>query len=521
MRETGRRARAQHQPTPAEDLAGGGGDDVHGAVVLDPGDPAPEAHRVGVAPPPTGSTGCTPGAAGRSSPGCRRSTAGRFLEEAEEGVRRGGVRHGHQVGQERHLQGGILQHHPGVPLEPVAGLEEDAVEVVDRSVRQASPRLNGPSPMATKSWTLIGRLPSARGVRGRRPAQPNEVRSRPTPRICSTMPTMSPTVAFGLSRVSLRNCCGRPPWSRRPRRAAGAERGADRLVELDRVSRARPGVGAAVAEDQRGQLGAATTSMSGSSLILSCTRGEVDDGVEVLADASGPIIRSVSHSLSASKRRVVCRLLSTWLGAVRVLGVEVVGVPGDVPQRRRVADQDRAGGDRLEERLVVVDGDRVRPLDAGEQVPAPRRDEQPAAVRRVDVEPGVVGAGTASAISGSGSIAPKSVVPAVATTAIGTSPATHSAIARASATGSIRCRSSVGTLDDRVARRGRAAGRTSGREVAVGRGEDPQPGAGTPRASAWPRASSSACRLDWLPPLVNMPSARRRPSSRPGPRSSR
>ena len=31
--------------------------------------------------------------------------------------------------------------------------------------------------------------------------------------------------------------------------------------------------------------------------------------------ASGPRVRSVTHSLSASKRRVVCRERSTWLGS--------------------------------------------------------------------------------------------------------------------------------------------------------------------------------------------------------------
>ena len=55
--------------------------------------------------------------------------------------------------------------------------------------------------------------------------------------------------------------------------------------------------------------------------------------------------------------------------------VQVVGVVGGVAQRPPVADQQGAGADRLEERLVVVDGHRVGALDSVEQVP-------PASARR-------------------------------------------------------------------------------------------------------------------------------------------
>src|SRR5256886_11705934 len=48
-------------------------------------------------------------------------------------------------------------------------------------------------------------------------------------------------------------------------------------------------------------------------------------------------------------------------GAAR--GVEVVGVVRHVPQRRPVPYEHRAGADRLEEGLVVVDGDRVGAFD--------------------------------------------------------------------------------------------------------------------------------------------------------------
>ncbi len=70
-------------------------------------------------------------------------------------------------------------------------------------------------------------------------------------------------------------------------------------------------------------------------------------------------------------------------------------MPGDVAQMAAVAHDERAGGDRLEPGLVVVDGHRVGVLDPVEEVAAGRRDQQPAAVRRVDVQPRVVAAAQA------------------------------------------------------------------------------------------------------------------------------
>lgn len=109
----------------------------------------------------------------------------------------------------------------------------------------------------------------------------------------------------------------------------------------------------------------------------------------------------------------------------------------------------------------------------------------------------------------SGSIAPKSVVPAVATTAIGTSPAaTQSASALPSAPASIRRSPSTGTVTTASSPRPstRAAFWTLkcpstdakirssvGSSVAVSRARS--------------RASSSPWRLDWVPPLVKIPSA--------------
>ena len=109
---------------------------------------------------------------------------------------------------------------------------------------------------------------------------------------------------------------------------------------------------------------------------------------------------------------------------------------------------------------------------------------------------------------------PKSVVPAVATTAIGTSPVAHGCAASAAASAS-RVHPPVavgGDGDDGVGAEAQQRGRLLDAEVRLAGGEDPQPGPrrapGSARgAAASSRASSSACRLDWVPPLVNTPSA--------------
>ena len=70
-----------------------------------------------------------------------------------------------------------------------------------------------------------------------------------------------------------------------------------------------------------------------------------------------------------------------------VAGIEIVGVVGDMAQLAAIANQAGAAAHRLEEGLVVVDADRVRLLDAGEPVAMARREQQPAAVGRIDMQP--------------------------------------------------------------------------------------------------------------------------------------
>ena len=128
-----------------------------------------------------------------------------------------------------------------------------------------------------------------------------------------------------------------------------------------------------------------------------------------------------------------------------------------------------------------------------------------------------------SATASSGSIAPRSVVPAVATIAIGLHPARASAASvSSSADISIRPRSSVGTPTTAPApspmtaaeRRtlSCAADEATIRQPAWPSGS-PSPRSGPRTAShARSRASSSASRLDAVPPLVSTPDPPGRPS---------
>ena len=87
-------------------------------------------------------------------------------------------------------------------------------------------------------------------------------------------------------------------------------------------------------------------------------------------------------------------------------------------QLRHVRDEQRAGAERHPPQLVQVRRDRVRPLDAVAGRQRCVSDErEPGADRRVDVKPGAERCAW-SAIASSGSIAPRSVVPAVPTIAI-------------------------------------------------------------------------------------------------------
>ena len=201
------------------------------------------------------------------------------LEVVEERPARRRVGHGDQVGEERDLEGRVVEQHPGMPVEPVAGLEEDPVEAVDSrsgSVRQARPRLNGPRPIGDE---VVHR---DRGLIGRRP-RPARRAAAPVSRTRSITPTMSPTVASGLSRVTLRNCRPSTLVAATIARPRCVERGADVVVEraIAPSSALSAPAGRSGTPACSAPAGAAT-SRSGSSLHRDVdVAGEVDHGVDV------------------------------------------------------------------------------------------------------------------------------------------------------------------------------------------------------------------------------------------------
>ena len=81
------------------------------------------------------------------------------------------------------------------------------------------------------------------------------------------------------------------------------------------------------------------------------------------------------------------------LGPRGCFWVQVVGVIRHVPEHGAVPDQERAGADRLEERLVEVNGDGVGQPNSVQEVPVPVGHQKPAAIGRIHVEPGAVAAG--------------------------------------------------------------------------------------------------------------------------------
>jgi hypothetical protein len=74
-----------------------------------------------------------------------------FLAVVQEAEITLGVRQADQVGQEGVLQRGVVDQHSGMPVELRVTFQKTAFTPAIGSARQARLRLNGPSPMATKS----------------------------------------------------------------------------------------------------------------------------------------------------------------------------------------------------------------------------------------------------------------------------------------------------------------------------------------------------------------------------------
>src|SRR5690606_9021958 len=89
-----------------------------------------------------------------------------ILQVVEERVGRGGVGQCDEVSQERRLQGGTWQQHPGMPVELWLALQEHPVELRQWCGEAGESEVERPSPIATKSW-VTDYLPGPR-PRGRR-----------------------------------------------------------------------------------------------------------------------------------------------------------------------------------------------------------------------------------------------------------------------------------------------------------------------------------------------------------------
>ena len=116
------------------------------------------------------------------------------------------------------------------------------------------------------------------------------------------------------------------------------------------------------------------------SRIASATsRRQVDDVVEVAAERVGAHHPQAHPELERLEAAGRLQALVDLVGVGRVLRVEVVGVPRDVPERGSVAHDEGAARDRLEPGLVVVDRRPSRPARCR---PASRGDGARSAGRR-------------------------------------------------------------------------------------------------------------------------------------------
>ena len=153
-----------------------------------------------------------------------------LLEVVEERPARGRVGHRHQVGEERHLQGGVVEQHPGVPGELVAGLEEEPVEVVDRVGEAGQAEVERAEADADEVVQSVIRPPPAAAAS-----------SSPTATTSARMPSTSSAVVERVEQGELQPATGRRPWCRRPSRVAAlVERAPDPRRQPSASSSVRP-----------------------------------------------------------------------------------------------------------------------------------------------------------------------------------------------------------------------------------------------------------------------------------------
>src|SRR5699024_7038520 len=246
------------------------------------------------------------------------------LEEGEERVGRGRVRHGHQVGEEGDLQGGSLDHHPGVPGEAVGLVDEDGVEVLEGRGEGGEPQAEGTDADADEVVDVL-RVGDAHRVSSAAASRPPASSPRPVARTRSSTAATSVSVAPGFRRVSfsqgvpsivVRATIARPEWNRIRRirgcsasvRASSSPSGRKRKMTVERSV-------------------VPSTCRSGSSVSSSRTSTARSQQASTMSpSASGPSDRSVVQSFSASNRRAVWSDWSTWFGSASSAAASAAGL---------------------------------------------------------------------------------------------------------------------------------------------------------------------------------------------------
>lgn len=146
LRDVRGRAGAEDQVAGAEALTGGGPHDVHVVLVRHLRDRRREAHAAQFVRGPAAVVVVLDPQRVEVLPDVERVQPALLLQVVEEGVRRGRVGQRDQVRHERGLEVGAVEEHAGVPLEVRLGLQEDAVERVDRLGEAGEAEVEGAEP---------------------------------------------------------------------------------------------------------------------------------------------------------------------------------------------------------------------------------------------------------------------------------------------------------------------------------------------------------------------------------------
>ena len=187
-------ADAEREPPAAERLTGAGVDRVRLAVVLDAQHAATEPHGAQAVSGPAAVLVVLAAQRVEGLADVKRVEVPDLLEVVQERPARGRVGHRHEVGQERHLQGGVVEQQAGVPGQVVAGLEEHRVDLGQRLEQAGQSEVERPDADADQVVHVLGAR-RAHAASRRASRAPSATR-------CSTEPSTCVAVVAGSSSVS-------------------------------------------------------------------------------------------------------------------------------------------------------------------------------------------------------------------------------------------------------------------------------------------------------------------------------